>query len=235
MNEPAVIIPARNEGAVIGAVVAGIKMAVPLAVVVVVDDASTDDTALQAKRAGATVLSSKTGLGIGGAVQLGVRYAYERGHSCFVRMDGDGQHDARYIAALIERTRADTLTIGSRSRESFAATSDWSRRLGSRCFVMLFKKLLRIEVPDPTSGYLCFGRTVARQFAAYYPTDYPEIESTALLCRAGFTIASVPVVMRPRSSGASSITLFRALIYMVSVTLAFLLSLIRKNPYSKTE
>src|SRR5262249_7893065 len=96
------IVPAWNEEGAIGTVVAEIRAFDPSIDVVVVDDASTDETVEVAQRRGATVLALPFNVGIGGAVQTGFRYARDEGYAVAVRLDGDGQHDASELGKLLE-------------------------------------------------------------------------------------------------------------------------------------
>jgi glycosyltransferase involved in cell wall biosynthesis len=230
----AIIIPARNEARTIAEVVSGIRSALPHAGIILIDDCSIDGTGDSARAVDrTTVLRPSVPLGIGAAVQLGVRYAYQKGYTAFIRMDGDGQHEPVSIGALCAALRPGALIVGSRAAAEFSSSSHWLRKLGSYFFRFLFSFCARTAVPDPTSGFVCFGREIAQQFIRYYPSEYPEIESTVLLQRAGYDIVPVEVRMRSRSEGRSSITLFRAAVYMMSVTTAFLISFFKTNPYQR--
>lgn len=232
MARLAVIIPARNEASNLPSVLADIARHIPDAHVIVVDDHSEDGTATVASALpGCTVVSAPISLGIGGAVQLGIKYALGQGYDLFLRMDGDGQHRAESGLVLLAAWKPGILVQGSRSHADFAASSNWLRKLGSLYFHFLFRAFASQDLPDPTSGMMCFGRDVAAKFAAFYPLDFPEIESLVLLLRSGHAVVSAPVAMRPRQAGESSIHLLHAAIYMLSVTIAFFSTWLRKNPY----
>jgi len=234
MSPFAVIIPAKNEAATIRAVAASVAAYAPEATVIIVDDNSTDETMSEAKKAkGVIIVHSAVTLGIGGAVQLGIKSAMRLGIDVCVRMDGDGQHDARFIGQLVSKVSPGSIVVGSRTRTWFFRCSDPVRFVGSVFFRILFRLFTGARVKDPTSGFVCFGKDVSRQFCKYFPTEYPEIESSVLLLRAGYSIVTVPVEMMPRCGGHSSITVFRSMVYMVSVTIAFFVSFFRKNPYRK--
>ena len=232
MSKIAVILPAHNEAANIAGVLREVRKTLPRAMVVVVDDCSGDRTAKEVGRfPKVKLLRSPINLGIGGAVQLGVQYALKQGCDLFVRMDADGQHDPSYLTQLIQRATPGKLIVGTRSPQNFADSSNTIRRLGSRYFSGLFQLFLQKSLPDPTSGYMCFGREIARHLAAFLPEDFPEIEMEVLLLRAGFQVEPVEVSMRSRQGGASSIDWLHSLVYVFSVTLAFFVSFTRKNPY----
>jgi glycosyltransferase involved in cell wall biosynthesis len=232
LTRTAVIIPARNEAANIAGVVMDIHAHLPDADVIVVDDHSDDETrSVASALPGVVVVPAPICLGIGAAVQLGVRYALAGGYDIFIRMDGDGQHRADCLPGLVGSRSPGTLVQGARTDAQFLATSNWARRLGSLYFRSLFRVFTRGPVQDPTSGFMCFDRGIAAKFSRFYPSDFPEIESLVLLLRSGHRVVSVPVSMAPRKHGTSSIDSLHALVYMFSVTVAFFGSFLRKNPY----
>ena len=227
------IVPALNEEGIIGKVLDEIRAVSPEIDVVVVDDASSDETAAVARSHGATVLRLPFNVGIGGAVQTGFRYALAEGYDRAVRLDGDGQHDAREIPKLlepVERGEAD-LVIGSRFAEGEASyRPPFARRIGIRVFARLVSLLSGQHVTDTTSGFVALDRVGIELFAREYPHDYPEVEATLVALRSGLRLAQVQVEMRERETGASSITFVRSLYYIVKVLLALLVSSLRRYP-----
>lgn len=227
------IVPAYNEAGAIGGVVDEIRAFDRSIDVVVVDDASTDDTAAVAEAHGATVLRLLFNVGIGGAVQTGFRFALEGDYGRAVRLDGDGQHDASELGKLlapIERDAAD-LVIGSRFVDSHSSyRPPLGRRIGIRVFARLVSVLGRQRVTDTTSGFLALNRVGIELFAAEYPHDYPEVEATLVALRSGLRLSQVQVEMRERETGASSITFVRSLYYVVKVSLALLVASLRRYP-----
>jgi hypothetical protein len=227
------VVPAYNESGAIGRVVEEIRAALPGAEIVVVDDASADDTAAVAEARGATVLRLPFNVGIGGAVQTGFRYALEQGFDRAVRLDGDGQHDASEIPVLfapLERGEAD-LVIGSRFVDgSTSYRPPLARRLGIRVFARLVSLLGGQRVTDTTSGFVAIDRAGIELFAREYPHDYPEVEATLVALRSGLRLSQVQVEMRERETGTSSITFLRSLYYIVKVLLALLVASLRRYP-----
>ena len=227
------VVPAWNEEGIIGNVVDEIASAVPGVDVVVVDDASTDGTAAVAETRGAVVLRLPFNVGIGGAVQTGFRYARDEGYELAVRLDGDGQHDASEIPTIlapVEAGEAD-LVIGSRFVDGTGSyRPPLARRIGIRVFARLVSVLGRQRVTDTTSGFVALGPRAIGLFASEFPHDYPEVESTLIALRSGLRLAQVQVEMRERTTGASSITFLRSLYYIVKVTLALLVSSLRRYP-----
>ena len=226
------IVPARNEEGAIGGVVREIRAFDPALEVVVVDDGSADRTAAVAAAAGAHVVRLPFNLGIGGAVQTGFRYALAHDFELAVRLDGDGQHDAGQLPAVIGPILAGEadIVVGSR----FAARdghyrSPLSRRLGIRLFAGIVSLLVGQRVTDTTSGFQALNRRGIALFAADYPHDYPEVEATVMVHRHRLRLREVPVVMRERSTGSSSITALRSVYYIAKVSLALFVGLFRRS------
>ena len=220
-----VIVPAFNEAASLPAVIPAIRRHAPDADVAVVDDGSTDGTAATAAALGARVLRSPLNLGIGGAVQTGYLWAWQHGYDAAAQIDGDGQHDPRFLeAALAPLVRGDAdLVVGSRFLEEVGFRSTALRRAGIRYLAWFLRLRCGARVTDPTSGFRVAGRRALELFARQYPSDYPEPESIAIAVRAGLRVEEVPVAMRERAHGRSSIDAWRTLYYLVKVSIALLL------------
>ena len=227
------IVPAWNEAAAIGGVVDEILAFDPTIHVVVVDDASDDETASVAQRHGAKVLPLLFNVGIGGAVQTGFRYARDEGYEIAVRLDGDGQHDASELGKLIGPVRVGEadLVIGSRFVDPGGTyRPPFARRMGIRVFARLVSLLGGQKVTDTTSGFSAMNRAGIELFALEYPHDYPEVEATLVALRSGLRLVQVQVDMRERQAGTSSITFVRSLYYIVKVMLALLVASLRRYP-----
>jgi glycosyltransferase involved in cell wall biosynthesis len=231
-----VCLPARDEEATVGPIVASVREQLVRRVglvdeVVVVDDGSVDRTADVARDRGARVVRLPFNLEIGGAVQTGFRYAFDNGFDLAVRVDGDGQHDPAELRRIVEpvlRGEAD-IVVGSRFAETGGYRPSRSRRTGIRILAWTVSALVRQRVTDPTSGFQAVNRRGIRLFAADYPHDYPEVEAVVMVRRHRLRLKEVPVRMRERSGGRSSITAFRSVYYMVKVTLAIFVGLFRRN------
>ena len=225
------IVPAYNEEASIAGVVGELLAYDPGLRVVVVDDGSTDRTADLARAAGAKVISLPFNLGIGGAVQTGFRYAWEQGFDIAIRADGDGQHDPAELDAILRPVLADEadVAVGSRFIGGDGYRSSRSRRAGIRLLAWIVSALTRQRITDPTSGFQAANRRGIRLFAADYPHDYPEAEATVMVFKHRLRLREVPVAMRARESGRSSITTVRSVYYMVKVVLAIFVALFRRK------
>lgn len=219
-----VVVPAYNESESIVDVVVQARRAIPAARIVIVDDASLDDTGRRAAAAGAAVVRLPINLGIGGAVQVGYRYALQHGARLAIRLDGDGQHDAAEVARLLEPIvagRAD-MTIGSRWLGRGDYVSPAGRRAGMRMLARIVRWQTGADFTDTTSGFRAVGRAGLELFAAEYPVDFPEVESLVMAVRRGLRVEEVPVRMSQRRGGCSSIAGTRSLYYMARVVVALL-------------
>lgn len=227
-----VIIPAYNEEACVGDVVRRVRSR-GYRDVVVIDDGSTDSTAAEAESAGAYVLSLPYNLGIGGAVQAGLKFAFQMGYQQVVRVDADGQHDIVEATRLLEAVRGGDVdvAIGSRFMPGYQTyVPPPSRALGIRWFAWLVSRITRTRVYDTTSGMQALNRRALAILAKHYPQDYPEVEARVLLHKTRLRVTEVPVSMAPRAGGMSSITYLRAIYYVFKVSLATLIAAVRQVP-----
>ena len=214
-----VVVPAFNEVANVGRVVSEARALSQAPDVVVIDDGSTDGTA-DAVGAGTRVVRLPFNCGIGAAVQTGVRLAVRDGYDVVARLDGDGQHDARSLPTLLAELPGADFVVGSRYLTGAGFQSSLPRRLGSRWFSLLLRVMCGQTVTDPTSGLWAANARAAALLGAEYASDYPEVDALVHLLRAGCRVREVPVTMRARSAGSSSIDAPRALYYMLKVTVA---------------
>jgi glycosyltransferase involved in cell wall biosynthesis len=224
-----VIVPAWNEAGAIAGVVESVHEHVPGVPVLVIDDCSTDGTIAEARSAGAEVLALPHHLGLGGCVQAGYKLAYELGFSYVIRVDGDGQHDARDIPRILEKLKETDceMVIGSRFAAENGSRTSAARSLGIRFFRMVLRPILGKPVHDPTSGFVGVNRRALAVFSRSFPLEYPEIEALVVLQRRRFRFEEVPCKMRPRSSGRSSITALKSLYYIVHVLLGVFVNVLK--------
>ncbi|MDO4294990.1 MAG: glycosyltransferase family 2 protein [bacterium] len=217
-----IIIPAYNEEACIEQTVRRIKEEAPDFDYIIINDCSTDRTREICESQHFNVLNLPVNLGIGGAVQTGYQYALRHGYDLAVQMDGDGQHDPKYLKEMADCMEQGkyNLVIGSRFIEKEGFQSSVTRRMGIRFFEHLIHFLTGVVITDPTSGMRMADREVIRLFAMDYPKDYPEPESVVTLLRKGMKVREVPVQMRAREGGVSSISSSDAIYYMVKVSIA---------------
>jgi glycosyltransferase involved in cell wall biosynthesis len=227
------VVPAYNEADSVTSVVDSLRERAARFDVIVIDDGSTDDTATRAREAGADVVALPFNLGIGGAVQTGFQYALEHGYDYMAQVDGDGQHEPGELETLLRTMQADRgldVVCGSRflSAES-SYQAPISRRTGIHLFAFTLSKILGQRITDPTSGFRLYNRRAISLFAHDYPHDYPEVEAVLMLHAHRLRLSEVSVQMHPRDGGRSSITRTRSLYYMIKVSLALLVGLMRRH------
>lgn len=228
----AAVVPAFNEEETIAGVIAEIRAVDPGMEIIVVDDRSFDRTAVLAAEAGARVLRLACNLGIGGAVQTGYQAARELGCDLVVQVDGDGQHDPQELPLILEPVlagRAD-IVIGSRFAGEGTYRAPPVRRLGMRIFAAFVSLLVGKSLSDTSSSFRAVNRRALSLFAVDYPHGYLEtIEATVMTVRYGLRIEEVPVRMRERTSGSSSLTTPISLYYTVKVVVAVFISMFRRK------
>lgn len=230
-----ILIPAYNEEASIGSVLSSLREHCPGCDIVVINDGSRDRTAELVREAGATLIDLPLNLGIGGAMQTGFKYALRNGYPVAVQCDGDGQHPAEELLKLVERVEAGAadVVIGSRYVADTGYTPPLARRVGKSLLSRWINALIGGGVTDTTSGFRAMNRRALSVFCEAYPEDYPEPEALVLLHRRGLKVAEVPVRMRERQGGVSSIRAHSALYYMVKVGLAIAIDRIKAKEESQ--
>jgi glycosyltransferase involved in cell wall biosynthesis len=230
-NPPLVLvaIPAYGEEKSIGGIVSSIRRKLPYDVVVV-NDGSLDGTSAAARNAGAITLDLPCNLGIGGALQTAYQFARDHGYDALVRVDADGQHEVEDIPRVLDpvlRGEADA-AIGSRFLGEKEYRISIPRIFGIRFFRWLVRWNTGYRVTDPTSGFFAVNRRLIEFYSHHYPSDYPEVDAYILMHRQKARAVEVPVRMYERTEGKSSITMYKAVYYMVKVTLSFFINRIRR-------
>ena len=234
-----IILPAYNEAETIRNVIGTLRQEVPAYDVLVVNDGSGDQTAEVVQSCikafpNVDMVQLPFNLGIGGAMQTGYKYAFRKEYDIAVQCDADGQHPVDRIQDLVQHVEdgeAD-LVIGSR----YVADTDYvpslTRRVGKSLLSRFVDTLIGGGITDTTSGFRAANRKAIAAFCHFYPDDYPEPESLVILHKWGLKTAEIPVNMKPRQGGRTSINPRRAAYYMIKVGLAILMDLIRKFPKS---
>jgi glycosyltransferase involved in cell wall biosynthesis len=183
------LIPAYQEGPRVGLVVTAAARHLP---VLVVDDGSTDDTAVQAEAAGATVIRQRPNAGKGAALRSGMRAAIDAGYAAVVTLDADGQHDPDEIPSFVERYRAShpELIVGQRDLRAMPLVRRMSNTLGGAALTIALGR----SVPDNQSGYRLVGRTLMAALLDSEESGFEfEVEMIARCIALGLPLASVPI------------------------------------------
>ena len=227
-----VVIPALNEAGPIASVIQQVRKEIPDAQVLVVNDGSTDQTEQKAQAAGAKVLSHPFNMGYGVALQTGYKYALKYGYKYVLQMDGDGQHDPRYLPVLLKKVQDGNVdvAIGSRFLGEGEYKVPFLRRVGMRLFGFIASRLSGQRITDPTSGYQALSRR-AIEFCTRdaFPGDYPDADVLVMLHRAGLRFREVPVGMHPSLNGQSMHSGLKPLYYIYKMLLSIMLNLMRKK------
>lgn len=180
---------------------------------------------------GITVLDLPINLGIGGAVQTGLIYAARNNFDVAIQVDGDGQHDPIFIKPILEvleKNEADMI-IGSRFLNRAGFKSSPMRIFGIRVFSYLIYLVTGKYIYDSTSGFRAYNKRALAYAAEHYPTDFPEPESIVMMFQQGFRLKEVPVIMKERQGGVSSVRPLKAVYFVISNSIAILISAMKRN------
>ena len=194
---------------------------------IVVNDGSLDSTEDILTENNIPHLTLPLNLGIGGAVQAGYKYAFENDYDIAIQFDGDGQHDVNYIKDIVKpiSNKKANMVIGSRfiKEETSDFKSTKMRRIGIKLISKIIKIKTKKKIYDTTSGFRAIDKNVIDLFKDEYPTEYPEPISSVNALIHGYVIDEVPVEMKPRLAGKSSISKIKSVYYMVNVILSILI------------
>ena len=199
-----IIIPVYNEGGIIENIVSDIKALYSAYEIIVIDDGSTDNTAAEAQRAGATVFSHPYNIGNGAAIKSGIRVATG---DILVFMDGDGQHNPEDIANLLEYMPEFDMVVGARSMGDQASLG---RALGNKAYNWFASYVAKFPIKDLTSGFRAVKSNIAKSFVYLLPNTYSYPATITLgVLRSGMSVKYVPIKMRKRTTGKSNIKLIQ--------------------------
>lgn len=217
-----IIIPAYNEAENIEGVVQRLRDTVPRYDYLIVNDGSKDGTAELCRRNGYSLLDLPVNLGLTGAVQAGMRYAYTMGYDAAIQIDGDGQHNPAYIPKMekmMEERQCD-LVIGSRFATEKRPKS--LRMLGNIIISAAVRLTTGKRMSDPTSGMRLYNRKLIRLFA--YEINFgPEPDTISYLLRCGVKMEEMQVSMNDRTAGESYLTLSKSVKYMLEMCISIIL------------
>lgn len=227
-----VIIPTYNEVQTIASVIKEIREALPEADIVIIDGYSKDGTDKKAKELGVSVLQVPYSIGIGGAIETGLKFAAEFDYDILVRVDGDGQHDpseSLQMIKIIKEGKFDVV-IGSRFLGKQYYKTKLLRTIAIKTFSFIDSRLIKQKVTDPSSGFQVYNKNVIEFLGNKYCIDYSEVEMLVILYRMGFKIKEISVLMRERREGSSSFSNLRSFIYVFRGILTILVSIFQSFP-----
>lgn len=227
-----IVIPAYNEEENIQTVINEVFETNDMLDVVVINDGSKDETLEKAKKTKAKVIDLPNNLGIGGAVQTGMLYAKKNQYDIAVQLDGDGQHDPKYISKMVQKVEEGyDMVIGSRFVQKTGYQQTFFRMLGINITSLLIKQITGVKIHDTTSGFRAVNKEIIEEFARQYPYDYPEPETNMKMILRKKKILEMPVEMRKRMAGKSFITPVKSVKYMVKVTLSLMMAKLKLKEY----
>jgi glycosyltransferase involved in cell wall biosynthesis len=236
MTRTLIIVPAFNEAENIESVIRSLNAKNRDWDIVIINDASTDNTSEIAKSTKmAYVVDLPVNLGIGGSVQTGFKFAKQKGYDIALQFDGDGQHQVEEIEKLLQIIMNDEadVAIGSRfNKKHEGFKSSVLRRVGIKIFEWLSFLLIRQRITDHTSGFRAFNKKAIHFLAVNYPSDYPEPEVVVTLGKNNFRMKEVFTQMQERQGGVSSISFTKGPYYMIKVMLSMIMAAIRSKSYN---
>ncbi len=231
-----VIMPAWNEEAVIGGTLRELTASLPSADILVVDDGSSDRTALIAEESGASVVRLPYNLGVGGAMRAGYKYARRFGYERAIQVDADGQHDPRDIERVLAGLEHADISIGARFADRGSYEARGPRRWAMVFLARVISRIARVRLTDVTSGFRAANRAAIAQYCEHYPAEYlgDTIDSLVVALRSGLTVTQVGVEMRPRQAGTPSNKPAQAALYLFRSVFALFIAMTRRK-VSSTE
>lgn len=230
-KEVAFVIPAYNEELNIARVIDEIKNEFKDAKIIVINDASKDNTKEKVLKKGVTCISQPFNMGYAMALQTGIKYAKSKGYKRVIQFDADGQHiasEARKLLNKLEESNAD-IVIGSRFLEKNNYKQTFFRKLGTSIFSFLIKLFCKKKVSDPTSGFQCLGEKAIERFSTFgmYP-EFPDANLIIELLYSGFKIEEISVKMRLREFGESMHGgILKPIKYMISILYTICIIILR--------
>ena len=216
-----IIIPAYNEEESIEKVINNLKQNYSQYDYVIINDGSHDHTSEICHKNKYKIIDLPVNLGLTGAFQTGLKYAYKKGYDYAIQFDADGQHLPEYIPAMVDKIEEGyDMVIGSRFVEKPKPRS--LRMLGSRVISTAIKITTGVHIADPTSGMRLFNKTLIREFAENINYE-PEPDTVSFLIKQGVKVAEVQVEMKEREAGESYLNLSRSIVYMTKMFVSIII------------
>jgi len=225
-NEKILIIPSYNELENLIELCKEINEKLNTWDVLIVDDGSTDGTSDWLIKEGISHLRLPFNTGIGGAMHAGYAWAEKMGYVYTLQMDGDGQHppkEADKLLAEMQKDKDTDLVIGSRFLKEGDYEQEFARIIGIKIFRLIIRVLTGKNIFDPTSGFRLANKRTTKRFADDYPSDYPEVDSLFQLLFLNYKVKEIPVKMKKRKYGKTSVHSWVSVIYMIKVPFSIFL------------
>jgi glycosyltransferase involved in cell wall biosynthesis len=226
-----IVLPARNEAQVIGRVLDQIRLQHPELPILVVNDASQDDTVeVVQKYSEVSLIQLPFWMGYGGALQAAYKYAFRNDYDALIQMDADGQHDPKSISDLLAHLKDADVVVGSRFLEKNSYSMSFVRRSGCRVLSFLGRWLAGMQITDPTSGFQALSRkALGIAIQDYYPMDYPDLDVLILLHRFQLKVVEIPVKMYPAAGKTGMHEGLQVWYYALKMFLSILVMMLRKS------
>lgn len=233
LAEGLIIIPAYNEGKNIGEVLKDIRRCKYDADIIVINDASKDNTEQVVLENGEKVISHFYNLGYGGALQTGFKYAVAKGYNYIIQFDGDGQHDPASLQTIIDQlsTGRYDIVIGSRFIIKDSFQIGFGKKIAISLFSFIIKMSTGVKVTDPTSGFQGLNRKTFKYYSEMgnFPSDFPDADTLIHMLKRNYRVKEVPVHMRNRLFGQSMHSGIKSLYYGIKMLLSISVVLLRSK------
>ena len=216
-----IIVPAYNESENILRVIQELQQVVPQYDYVIVNDGSKDDTARICRDNGFRMLDLPVNLGLTGAFQTGMRYAYEKGYDAAIQIDADGQHDPAYISQMVQIMKEKNADMVIGSRFVTEKRPHTLRMFGNTIIEIAIRLTTGKKLTDPTSGMRLYNRKLIREMA-YGINFSPEPDTVSYLLRSGAHVEEIQVTIRERTAGESYLSIGKSVRYMVQMCMNIL-------------
>ncbi|MFQ5963018.1 MAG: glycosyltransferase family 2 protein [Candidatus Scalinduaceae bacterium] len=228
-----IIVPSYREEKNIKKVIEGLRKYVPDMDVLIIVDGSKDRTEEIVSHNGFNLLVHPFNMGYGVTVQTGYKYAVKHGYDIVVQVDGDGQHDPKFIIPLVNtlKNSGSDVVIGSRFLAGGSYDVPITRKIGIKFFSKIVTLTTGQKISDSTSGFQALNREVFNFFSKVdnFPYDYPDADTIITLIFAGFKVKEIPVIMYDRLNGRSMITGIKTLSYVIRMLISILITVLRKK------
>lgn len=216
-----IVIPAYNEESSLSGTLDELLSTIPSCHYLIINDGSRDRTEAICRERGFRHLSLPVNVGLPGAFQTGIKFAYENGYDFVLQFDADGQHDPRFISSILEQADNHDIVIGSRFATEKKPLS--LRMVGSALITAAIRLTSGVHLKDPTSGMRLFSKKSMRAFANDSNCG-PEPDTLAyFIKKKEASVVEVPVTMRERTAGTSYLNAKAAILYMLRMTVSIVI------------